>query len=121
LQILQNLKPLTGAGKLLFPGERSAARPMSENTLNAALHRLGFKGEIVAHGFRHMASTALNEAGWQEDAIERQLAHKDKNTIRGIYNKAQYLAERRKMMQAWADYLDKLRNDLSSVRSSQVA
>ena len=58
---------------------------------------------------RHMASTALNELKWHEDAIERQLAHKDKNRIRGIYNKAQYLAERKKMMQAWADYLDGLR------------
>jgi len=71
---------------------------------------MGFKDEIVAHGFRHMASTALNEAGWDEDAIERQLAHKDKNKIRGTYNKAKYLAERRRMMQAWADYLDQLRD-----------
>ncbi|HKT28779.1 tyrosine-type recombinase/integrase [Dyella sp.] len=109
VQILIGLKPLTGAGRYVFPGERTATRPLSENTLNAALHRMGFKGEIVAHGFRHMASTALNEAGWSEDAIERQLAHKDKNFIRATYNKAQYLEERRAMMQAWADYLDKLR------------
>jgi len=110
VEILQNLKPLSGAGRYLFPGERDAKRVISENTVNAALHRMGFKDEIVAHGFRHMASTALNEAGWDEDAIERQLAHKDKNKIRGTYNKAKYLAERRRMMQAWADYLDQLRD-----------
>lgn len=110
VRILEELKPLTGRGRYVFPGERTATRPLSENTLNAALHRMGFKGEIVGHGFRHMASTALNEAGWSEDAIERQLAHKDKNVIRGTYNKAQYLEERRTMMQAWADYLDRLRS-----------
>ena len=110
VQLLRELHALTGAGRYLFPGERSALRPMSENTINAALHALGYKGQIVTHGFRHMASTALNEAGWDEDAIERQLAHKDRNRVRGIYNKAQYLAERRKMMQAWADYLDRLRS-----------
>jgi integrase len=109
--ILKELHGLTGAGRFVFPGERSAKRPMSENTINAAFARLGFKGEIVQHGLRHMASTALNEAGWAEDAIERQLAHKDKNAIRDIYNKAQYLKERREMMQAWADYLDKLRGE----------
>jgi len=111
IQLLKELHALTGAGRLLFPGERSSDRPMSENTVNAALHTLGYKGKIVAHGFRHMASTALNEAGWDEDAIERQLAHKDRNRIRGIYNKAKYLTERRQMMQAWSDYLDRLRQD----------
>ncbi|SFR94399.1 Integrase [Dyella sp. OK004] len=108
-QLLKELHELTGAGRYLFPGERSSDRPMSENTVNAALHALGYKGQIVAHGFRHMASTALNEAGWDKDAIERQLAHKDRNRIRGIYNKAQYITERRQMMQAWSDYLDRLR------------
>jgi integrase len=110
MAILNDLHSLTGAGRFVFPGERSAKRPMSENTVNAAFARMGFKGEIVQHGLRHMASTALNEAGWSEDAIERQLAHKDKNAIRDIYNKAQYLKERREMMQAWADYLDKLKD-----------
>jgi len=109
VNLLCELYPLSGSGRYVFPGERTIKRPMSDNTINAALHRLGFKGEIVQHGMRHMASTALNELKWHEDAIERQLAHKDKNRIRGIYNKAQYLAERKKMMQAWADYLDGLR------------
>lgn len=117
VKILTALKPLTDGSRsgFLFPGERSADRPMSENTLNAALHTMGFKNEIVAHGFRHMASTALNEAGWGEDAIERQLAHVDANPIRGIYNQAQYLTERKKMMQAWADYLDGLREPRPAV------
>jgi integrase len=122
--ILRELQPLTrGSGDgYVFPGARSAQRPISENTVNGALHALGFKGEIVHHGFRHMASTALNELGWDDAEIERQLSHKqkgdvidkqlakaDKNRIRGIYNQAEYLATRRKMMQAGADYLDGLR------------
>lgn len=115
VSLLHALRPLTSGGRYVFPGERTALRPMSENTLNAAFHTMGFKGEIVTHGFRHMASTALNEAGWNEDAIERQLAHKTKNRIRGIYNKAKYLAERRRMMQAWADYLDGLRSPRAAV------
>lgn len=128
--ILRELQPLTrGSGDgYVFPGARSALRPMSENTINGALHGLGFKGEIVHHGFRHMASTALNELGWDDAEIERQLTHKqkgdvidkqlakaDKNRIRGIYNKAEYLATRRKMMQAWADYLDGLRQPAPAV------
>lgn len=108
--ILRDLQPLSGAGRYLFPGARSAKQAMSNGTLNAALHRLGYKDELVVHGLRHMASTALNEAGWSPDAIERQLGHKDRNRIRGIYNQAQYLDERRRMMQAWADYLDGLRS-----------
>lgn len=110
--LLRDLYPLTGhsVAGYLFPGERDARRPISENTVNAALHGMGFRGEIVAHGFRHMASTALNEMGrWRPDVIEAQLAHKDENLIRGTYNQAEYLTERRPMMQAWADYLDQLR------------
>jgi integrase len=112
VDILTNLYPLTGHSRAqyVFQGETRHDRPISENTLNQALHRMGFKGEMVAHGFRHMASTMLNELGqWRPDVIERQLAHKDKNTIRGIYNRAKYLSERLPMMQAWADYLDQLR------------
>jgi len=110
LEILEDLRPLTGGGRLLFPSERSAARPMSDNTLNAALRRLGYSREqMVAHGFRAMASTLLNEQGWHRDAIERQLAHAERNAVRGAYNHAEHLPERRKMMQAWADYLDRLR------------
>lgn len=110
LAILRDLYPLTGEGKYLFPGLRSASRPMSENTVNAALRRLGYgKDEMTGHGFRSMASTLLNEQGWNRDAIERQLAHAERNSIRASYNFAEFLPERRRMMQAWADYLDALR------------
>jgi hypothetical protein len=87
---------------------------MSDNTLNAALRRLGYgRDDMTAHGFRATASTLLNELGWTADAIERQLAHGDRNGIRSVYNYAQYLPERRLMMQAWADYLDHLRSEVS--------
>jgi integrase len=108
--ILRELHPLTGRGKYVFPGERSASRPLSDGTINAALRRLGFdKNTMTAHGFRAMASTRLNEIGWAPDVIERQLAHVEKNKVRAAYNRAQYLDERIRMLQAWADYLDGLR------------
>lgn len=105
--ILQDLKPLTGGERFLFPGAMSKARPMSENTVNSALRRLGYSGdEMTGHGFRSMASTLLNEKGWNRDAIERQLAHSERDAVRAAYNYAEHLPERRRMMQAWADYLD---------------
>jgi integrase len=108
--ILRDLQPLTGTGRYVFPSVRSRARAMSENTVNAALRRMGFdKGTITGHGFRSMASTLLNEHGWHRDAIERQLAHAERDAMRAAYNYAEHLPERRKMMQAWADYLDTLR------------
>jgi integrase len=107
--ILRELQGVTGGGTYVFPGARDRTRPMSEAAVTAALARLGYKHEIVAHGFRHMASTLLNERGWNPDAIERQLSHKDKDKIRGTYNLAQYMDERRRMMQSLADYLDTLR------------
>jgi integrase len=109
ISILRELQPLTGQGKYVFPCVRSFARPMSENTVNAGLRRLGYtKEEMTGHGFRSMANTLLNEQGWNRDAIERQLAHGERNNIRAAYNYAEYLPERRKMMQHWADYLDTL-------------
>jgi integrase len=108
--ILRDLHALTGNGKLVFPGLRSRDRPISDNTLNAALRRLGYSSdEMTAHGFRAMASTLLNEQGFPPDVIELQLAHQEKNKVRAAYNRAQRLDERRKMMQAWADYLDGLK------------
>jgi integrase len=108
--ILRELQPLTGKGKFAFPAIGNGARPLSENTLNAALRRLGYTGEqMTAHGFRSMASTLLNEQGVHPDLIELQLAHTERNKVRAAYNRAQRLAERRAMMQAWADYLDGLR------------
>ena len=106
LAVLEALKPHTGHGRYLFPSIRTDQRAMSDNTINAALRRLGYaKEEMTGHGFRAMASTLLNEQGWNRDAIERQLAHGERNPIRAAYNYAEYLPERRKMMQAWADYL----------------
>lgn len=94
----------------MFLSIRSTERPISDNTINAALRRLGDSGEeMTGHGFRSMALTALNEQGWHPDLIELQLAHAERNKVRGAYNRAQRLAERRQMMQAWADYLDGLR------------
>ncbi len=110
VDVLQEIQPLTGKGKYVFPSPRSSSRPMSDNAVLAALRRMGYeKEEMSGHGFRSMASTLLNEQGWNPDAIERQLAHIEKNSVRASYNFAEYLPERRKMMQSWADYLDSLR------------
>ncbi|MFP4128556.1 MAG: tyrosine-type recombinase/integrase [Desulfonatronovibrio sp.] len=113
INFMQDLRPLTEncKGGFVFPGMRMNGKPMSENTVNMALRTMGIsKGQMCAHGFRTMASTRLHESGlWDSRVIEIQLAHVDKNTIRGIYNRAHYLDERRKMMQWWADYLDSLR------------
>lgn len=110
--MLRDLHALTGAGRYVFPGARTASRPMSENAVNAALRRLGYTGEeIIGHGFRIMAATRLNEMGWNADAIERQLAHAESNKVRRAYTSAaEYLGERTRMMQVWADYLDGLRS-----------
>ena len=110
LEILRELHARTGEGRYVFPAIGKRERPLSENTLNAALRRLGYaKEEMTAHGFRSIASTLLNEQGWHPDLIELQLAHKERNKVRAAYNRAQRLEERRKMMQAWADHLDGLR------------
>jgi integrase len=107
--VLRELHSHTGPDGYLFPGARSKARFMSENTINAALRRLDYSSEeMTGHGFRHMASTILHERGFRSEWIERQLAHGDRNAIRARYNFAEHLPERRKMMQEWADYLDGL-------------
>lgn len=119
LDLLRGLHPLTGAGEFLFPGVRDRKRPMSENTVNAALRRLGYgQDDMTGHGFRTMASTLLNEQGYPPDIIELQLAHEERNKVRAAYNRAQRLAERRQMMQAWADYLDELRAGRVSVAAA---
>jgi integrase len=108
--ILREIQAVTGGGRYVFPGERTRARPMSENTVNAALRRMGYtKEEMTGHGFRSMASTLLHELGLPHAVIERQLAHGERNKVSAAYNYAEYLPERRKMMQQWADYLDKLK------------
>ena len=110
IAILRDIQPLTGSGRFVFPSLRTNTRPISDGTLNAALRRLGFsKEEMTGHGFRTMASTLLNEQGWHPDLIELQLAHAERNKVRAAYNRAQRIDERRKMMQAWADYIDGLK------------
>lgn len=111
ISVIDGMRPLTGDAPYLFPSMRTVHRPISENTLNGALRRLGYgNDDMTSHGFRSMASTRLNEMGrWNPDAIERQLAHGERNAVRAAYNYAQHLAERTAMMQAWADYLDGLR------------
>ncbi len=95
---------------------------MSNNAVLAALRRIGYaKDEMTGHGFRSMASTLLNEQGWNRDAIERQLAHAERNNIRTAYNYAEYLPERRKMMQHWADYLDQLAVNFNPVAIREYA
>jgi len=114
LTIIRELQTISGGGRWLFPSVRSVARPISENTMNAALRRLGYgPEEMTTHGFRAMASTRLNEMGrWNPDAIERQLAHQEVDDVRRAYtHAAEYWPERVKMMQVWANYLDKLREE----------
>ncbi|HZQ00783.1 MAG TPA: integrase arm-type DNA-binding domain-containing protein [Reyranella sp.] len=117
LAILRELQPVTGKGELLFPSIRSAHQPMSDNTLNAALRRLGYgKDEVTAHGFRATASTLLNESGrFSADAIERALAHQDPDPVRRAYARGSFWKERVEMAQWWADHLDTLRNGGSVV------
>ena len=116
IALLKEYQPISN-GRLLFPSLRTAAKPISEATLGAALRRLGYAvGEMTVHGFRSMASTLLNEHGFAPDVIELQLAHKERNKVRAAYNQAQRLEERRAMMQAWADYLDRLRQPQHNVR-----
>lgn len=121
IEILTELKALTGEEKFVFPSSRSNGKPMSDGTILKALKSLGYSTEIMtAHGFRTSASTLLNEQGWSPDAIERQLAHAPRDAVRAAYNRAQYLDERRRMMQAWADYLDNLRAGAKVINIKQA-
>lgn len=105
LGILDDLKELSGGSRFVFPG-RNRDKPISNNTMLFALYRLGYKGKMTGHGFRTVASTILNETGFPPDVVERQLAHCERNEVRGAYNRAEYLPARKKMMQRWADYLE---------------
>jgi integrase len=107
--VLKELRALPGyrAAGYLFPSP-SKTGFMSNNTMLYALYRLGYHSRATVHGFRATASTALNELGFRSDVIERQLAHEEKNAVRAAYNRAEYLAERREMMQRWADHLESL-------------
>ncbi|MEQ1558268.1 MAG: integrase arm-type DNA-binding domain-containing protein [Methyloglobulus sp.] len=123
IAILKEIWPHTGRGKYVFPSVRGDGRPMSDNTIRTALRTLGYGSDVmVPHGFRSTASTLLNEQGWTPDAIERQLGHMPKDKIRAAYNRAEYLKERKTMMQAWADYLDGLKAgaDVISINSRRA-
>ena len=116
IDVFRMIEPVTGDGRYVFPSLRSEKRPMSDNTVLAALRRMGYsKEEMTGHGFRSMASTLLHEQGWPSDVIERQLAHAEGNSVKAAYNHAQHLPERRKMMQHWADYLDALKGGAQEI------
>lgn len=117
--ILQDLQPLTGHRRYVFPGIRTPSRPISDNTVNAAMRRLGFSGqEMTAHGFRAMARTLIAEKmpSIPQDVIEAQLAHAKTGPLGDAYDRAEYLAQRVRMMQSWADYLDRLRSGAEVIR-----
>ncbi len=110
IKVLVELHEFSGSGKYLFPSIRTETRPISDATLLNALRRMGYaKDEMCTHGFRSVASTLLNELGYNRDWIERQLAHGERNDVRAAYNYAEYLPERRRMMTEWAEYLDELK------------
>lgn len=109
LAVLGELRQLTGHCELLFPSERKLTNPISENTLSYAMGRMGYKGIACPHGFRALASTTLNEEGFDPDVIERQLAHAERNKVRAAYHRAEYLDDRRKLLQWLADFYDSQR------------
>ena len=104
--MLRSIQPLTGDGDLVFPSPSYRSKPLSENTLNSAMARMGYKGIATAHGFRALFSTVANEHDKDADVIERQLAHIERNKVRAAYHRSAYTAERAKLMQWWADHLD---------------
>ena len=105
VEVLHTMQTLSGGG-LVFPSPYYPSKPLSENTFNSALARMGYKNTATAHGFRALFSTVANECGWNPDVIERQLAHAERNEVRAAYHRSTYLADRTKLMQWWADYLD---------------
>jgi integrase len=108
LAVLEELRPLTGRCELLFPNRHDLSRPMGENTLLSVLYRMGYRTKATPHGLRAVASSTLNEMGFNADWIERQLAHVERNRIRAAYHRSEYLSERTRMMQAWGDFIESL-------------
>ena len=106
LELLQSMQALSGGRELVFPSPFYPSKPLSENTFNSAMARMGYKNLATAHGFRALFSTVANETGWRPDVIERQLAHKERNEVRAAYHRSTYMAERTKLLQWWADYLE---------------
>lgn len=121
LALLEEIKPLSGRGEYLFTG-RNRQKPISNNTMLYALYRMGYKSRMTGHGFRAVASTLMNESGlFRPDVVERQLAHCERDEVRGAYNRAEYLPERRKLMQWWGDYLDKVKAGAEVVPFKRMA
>lgn len=120
IDALIKLKEIGGSSHFVFPG-RSRDKPISNNTLLFALYRLGYKGKMTGHGFRSVASTMLNEFGFRSDVIEKQLAHSERDDVRAAYNRAEYKAERQKMMQHWADYLEHIQPFETSISAAPIA
>ncbi|OFV00807.1 integrase [Morganella sp. HMSC11D09] len=115
IELFNSLKPLSGHYELVFIGRNDHRKPISKESVNQVIELLGYKGRLTGHGFRHTMSTILHEKGYNSAWIETQLAHIDKNAIRGTYNHAQYMDERREMMQWYADYMDELEGSLDNV------
>ncbi len=115
IECLAEIQEISGGYSLVFPGRNNINKPLSENTVLYCLYRMGYHGRATGHGFRSTASTILNETGFPSDAIERQLAHGERDKVRAAYNKALYLDKRTKMMQAWADYLDSVKDEPKKV------
>lgn len=121
VDLLQSLHTQSGHRSLLFPGERDHDKPMSNNTILAALKRMGYAGRMTGHGFRGVASTILHEQGFAHHLIELQLAHQERDQVAAAYNHATYLVQRRAMMNAWADHLDRLRRGADVIPMPQRA
>jgi len=118
MRLLEDLRPLSGHREWLFPSDRSPRKPMSSQSVNMALKRMGFKGRLVSHGFRSLASTILNEHGFDPELTETALAHVDSNSVRAAYNRAEYLEKRRTLMQWWSEYiLESLANDIKPLKA----
>ncbi|HCR4028734.1 TPA: tyrosine-type recombinase/integrase [Morganella morganii] len=115
VELFNSLKPLSGHYELVFIGRNDHRKPISKESINQVIELLGYKGRLTGHGFRHTMSTILHEKGYNSSWIETQLAHIDKNAIRGTYNHAQYMDGRREMMQWYADYMDELEGSLDNV------
>ena len=120
LAVLETMKSVSGGHELVFPSPFYPGKSLSDGTLNSALARLGYKGIATAHGFRTLFSTCANEAGWNSDVIEKQLSHEERDDVRDAYNRAQWLPERVKLMQWWADHLQALRKGASALSRIRV-
>jgi len=114
------MNSVSGGHELVFPSPFYPSKSLSDGTLNSALARLGYKGVATAHGFRTLFSTCANEAGWNSDVIEKQLSHEERDDVRGAYNRAQWLPERVKLMQWWADRLEALRQGKAASPADQA-